>query len=436
MTSKILPAIGLISAALNNFNPYPYDAGFDIEKVTQLAVDLPSHSWEFGATGEALIELENPQFSVFGVAPFPVANVSRTKVRALDYVANNVRLGGGSFDALDRGNGAAGDPASMGVFAVMLGKRDQTFANAARRTAQGLLEDVPRMPNGAISHRSAVPEVWADFMYMVPPFLAYYAADQEDLGLLRETVRQCRLYREILQLQTDEPYKGVWRHIIGPQSQDTGLWSSGNAWAAAGMTRVLATVMKAPVAATNTTWQQGAITQLSGYIKEILDGAMASSHDGGLLRNYYQDVGGPRGFGEISGSSLLAATAYRMAVLQPSTFGQRYITWAEGIRRTLGRDDRNGNPHVTRTGVVTPAVNPLGWLDTRPFTTGSPEGQAFVVLMYAAYRDCVYSAVCSRPQTEGSGSNFGSTGANGSTAGSRRMVKRNHAHRRAPHNTN
>jgi hypothetical protein len=145
---------------LNNFNPYPYDAGFDIEKVIQLAVDLPSHSWEFRATSEALIELENPQFSVFGVAPFPVANVSRTKVRALDYVAKNVRLGGGRYDAFDRGNGAAKNPMSMGVFAVMLGKRGEGFANAAKRTAQGLLEDVPRMPNGAISHRSAVPEVW------------------------------------------------------------------------------------------------------------------------------------------------------------------------------------------------------------------------------------------------------------------------------------
>lgn len=431
--NQILPAIGIISAALNNYQPFPYDPGFNIEKVTELAIELPTHSWEFGATGEALLELYTPQLSIFGSAPFPVANITRKSNRALDYVAKNARLGSGRYDALDRGNGAAGDPGSMLVMAVMLGKTNQTFESAADRTVAGLMEDVPRFANGAISHRANTAELWADFVYMIPGSLAYFAADHDDEGMLRESVRQCRLYREVLQLDTDEPYKGAWRHIIGPQSQDLGLWSSGNGWAAAGIARVLATVMKAPVAE-GKSWQAGAITELSGYIKEILDGAMGSSHEDGLLRNYWQDVGGPRGFGEISGSSLLAAVAYRMAVIQPETFGARYIAWAEGIRSTLGGDDKDGNPHVTRTGVVTPAVNPLGWLDTRKFTTGSPEGQAFVVLMYAAWRDCIIAKVCERPRVEGSGIGQQAEGSGAGAGNARRMVKRNHnLGRRAPH---
>lgn len=36
-------------------------------------------------------------------------------------------------------------------------------------------------------------------------------------------------------------------------------------------------------------------------------------------------------------------------------------------------------------GIVAPAVNPLGWGDTTPDTSGSPEGQAFAVLLHAAY---------------------------------------------------
>jgi len=69
-----------------------------------------------------------------------------------------------------------------------------------------------------------------------------------------------------------------------------------------------------------------------------------------------------------------------MAVLQPRIFsGTAYTAWADGIRGVLVGTDQEGNPHVTVQGVVTPAVNPLNWGDTTPFTTGS-----FVVMMYAA----------------------------------------------------
>jgi hypothetical protein len=227
---------------------------------------------------------------------------------------------------------------------------------------------------------------------MAPPFLAYYAADQSNEDLLHETVKQCGYYREVLQADTTERYKGAWRHIIGPDNQDLGIWSTGNGWAAAGMTRVLATVMKAPIAK-NAAWTKGAIDDLTNWIMEIIDGAMGSSIDSGLLRNYYD---GPKDhdFGEISGSSLLAAVVYRMATLQPDACNDKYINWADGVRKVLGGNDVHGNPHITTDGIVTPAVNPLGWLDTKPFTTGSPEGQTFVVLMYAAWRDCVLVGRC------------------------------------------
>ncbi|KAF8067991.1 hypothetical protein FPV67DRAFT_1376322, partial [Lyophyllum atratum] len=115
----------------------------------------------------------------------------------------------------------------------------------------------------------------------------------------------------------------------------------------------------------------------------------------GLVRNYINDTNSTgHGFGEISGSSVLASVAYRMAVLQPHACGEKYVRWADGIRRVLGGNDAGGQPHITEDGVATPAVNPLGWQDTKPFTTGSPEGQVFVVLMYTAWRDCVLVGRC------------------------------------------
>lgn len=52
--------------------------------------------------------------------------------------------------------------------------------------------------------------------------------------------------------------------------------------------------------------------------------------------------------------------------------------------------------HVDENGLASPAVNPLGWGDRTPFTSGSPEGQSFIVLLYAAWRDCVEAGVCSQ----------------------------------------
>lgn len=36
----------------------------------------------------------------------------------------------------------------------------------------------------------------------------------------------------------------------------------------------------------------------------------------------------------------------------------------------MGGDDAEGNPHITSNGTATPAVNPLGWSDTAPWTAG------------------------------------------------------------------
>lgn len=228
---------------------------------------------------------------------------------------------------------------------------------------------------------------------MVPPFLAYYAADAQDEDLLKQSVEQCTLYRQVLQANITDDWKGVWSHIVGPNDQDLGLWSTGNGWAAAGMTRVLATVMKS-----NWTqdydWKQNAISSLTQYIKEIVDGAMHTSEDQGLLRNYYDSSTDNLGYGEASGSALLASTVYRMAILQPSTFTSAHLTWADNIRHVLGKSDSKGNSHITSNGVVTPVVNPYDWLASAPYDAASPEGNSFVILLYAAWRDCVIAGNC------------------------------------------
>ena len=242
---------------------------------------------------------------------------------------------------------------------------------------------------------------------MAPPFLAYYGVATNNASLLEEAVNQCLLYREILRANTSaSPARpptthpllasGLWTHILGPFNNDPGIWSTGNAWAAAGMMRVLATLVKAPPPLLydgphDTTSLKYATANLVNAIREILEAAMRLPADGGLLRNYLDD---PSWFGETSGSALLASVAYRLTTLSStsSMLGasklstsdhQKYIQWAEQIRKTFGCDG-----HITSDGIATPAVNPLDWGDREEYTKGSPEGQNFVVLMYAAWRDC------------------------------------------------
>ncbi|KAF8623003.1 hypothetical protein AX15_006595 [Amanita polypyramis BW_CC] len=376
----------------------PFDPGFDISKVLELAQSLPSHSWEYGTACEALLELYDPSVSVFGDEPFPVPTLSSDDSASLAYASTKFQIGKAPSVLID-GDGAVGDPASLGISAYLLGKTNKTLADAAAGELDYVLNGAPKFWNGAISHRYNYPELWADFMYMAPPFIAYYGAATDDLYLLQQAVNQSGLQRQILRTN-NTVLDGAWTHILGPASTDPGVWSTGNAWAAAGMTRILATVQKAPIAKANPNWQTNAVRRLSGYIQEILDVAIESPDDDGLLLNYWDDelnLDG-HGCGEISGTSLLAAVAYRMAVLKHEGLSrakaQVYVAWADGIRKTLGGTDSDGNLHVTSNGTVTPAVNPLNWYDTVPYTAGSPEGQNFVVLMYAAWRDCVWANIC------------------------------------------
>ncbi|KAF1951901.1 Six-hairpin glycosidase [Byssothecium circinans] len=339
-----------------------------IGTVLQKAVEVATHSWEYGTVAEALFEWDTPKLSIWN-DPFPGGKVPTLNVAntsALKYVKPFIVTTGKTLVDGD----AAGDPAALGIPALLIGKSDQKYWDAAVRQQKHLINDVPRWPNGAISHREAYPELWADFVYMVPPFLAYYGAATSSVSALKEAAQQCKHYRDALVQPS-----GAWFHIIGDHVKDYALWSTGNAWAAAGMSRVLATMKKSPLAS-QTTVEQG---QLTGYIKEIIDGSIKFDTDSsGLLRNYLNDT---TWWGEISGTSLLAATALRMAKLEPQTFGKSYVDWAEKKKNVVDGKINTSN------GIVAPAIDPLDWHNRNQYLTGSPEGQSFVVLLHAAWRD-------------------------------------------------
>ncbi|EME82195.1 uncharacterized protein MYCFIDRAFT_211568 [Pseudocercospora fijiensis CIRAD86] len=398
-------ALLLTSKALATNDCCSLDVGFNPRIVANQAMQLSNHSWEYGTAAEALLELYNPGLSVFSSHAFPDGRPPKpdpNNVEALSYARKHIRL---DNNTLVDGDGASGDPASLGVSAILIGQKDpKTEAAVARQYAH--FDTVPRWPNGAISHRDDYPELWADFIYMAPPFLAYYATSINNTDVIREAVAQCLLYRQVLQpnVSSHAISAGAWRHIIGPKNQDVGLWSTGNAWAAMGMARVLATLLHWPPTVTRAT-AQIAQADLFTWIGEILSAAMNSSKQDGLLRNYLNDT---TWFGETSGTALMTAAVYRLAVLQQEANAlfdgsaakapklDKIVTtdmlaWADKNRKAVAA-------HIDQSGIARPAVNPLGWGDRTPYVKGSPEGQSFVVMLYAAWRDCHGAGLCNSTQ--------------------------------------
>lgn len=66
----------------------------------------------------------------------------------------------------------------------------------------------------------------SDFVYMAPPFIAYYGILQggdDEPRLLMTAYDQCRLYRDALH----DPASGLWRHVVYGNWQDNSHWATG-----------------------------------------------------------------------------------------------------------------------------------------------------------------------------------------------------------------
>jgi rhamnogalacturonyl hydrolase YesR len=235
-------------------------------------------------------------------------------------------------------------------------------------------------------------QLWADYIYMVPPFIAYYGALQGGPtgdSLLQVAYEQVKLYRDVL---FDEPV-GLWRHIALGNSTDRTHWGTGNAWAAAGALRVLATIQRSSAANSMRSQQD----DLVRWVGEILDGAWkfqvcdlfvrsmlvlflppflpASNATlqkaNGTLLNYIDE---PDSFSDTSSTALLAASTFRFA----SITGDRGHIHAAIRALKLVRNS------VDSQGWLLNTVDPLKFSAPSGPGVHSPEGQSFVLLLEAA----------------------------------------------------
>ncbi len=200
-------------------------------------------------------------------------------------------------------------------------------------------------------------QLWDDSIYMAPPFLAL--AGQAD-----EAIAQVEAYRAALW----DPGAHLYAHIWDDgqrQWVDPGFWGVGNGWAAAGLARVVKALP----------YESPARLRLAGYAREVIDGCLAHQRGDGLFHNV---VDQPSSFVETNLAQMLAYSIYRG--LEAGWLEDRYRSSADGMRSAAhAKVDMDGlvqgvcgSPDFAHPGVAT-------------------EGQAFFLLMEAAYRDLTAS---------------------------------------------
>ncbi|KAI0299736.1 Six-hairpin glycosidase [Multifurca ochricompacta] len=337
------------------------------------AINISTHSWEIGTLAEALTEYEWPTLGVFACGSIPPPGKLR-EGQAADVLSIAEKVvaekTAGSLPLIN-GDGAVGDPASIGVSVLLRNwtlrnHEDTSFADAASQQLDYLLHVAPRAPNGAISHRESQVQLWADFISMGPPFIAYYGALEggtDGDALLQVAYDQVRLYRDVL----FDSSVGLWRHIDLGEGTDPTHWGTGNAWAAAGALRVLATIQSSSAAESMESQQDN----LEQWVQQTLDGVWRFQQPNGGLLNYLDQ---PDSFLDTSSTALLAASTFRFASITGNDTHIPAATLAlQLIRNSI--DDQGWLQHT---------VDPLTFSKTSKPGKYSPEGQSFVLLLEAA----------------------------------------------------
>ncbi|KDQ21094.1 hypothetical protein BOTBODRAFT_62116 [Botryobasidium botryosum FD-172 SS1] len=375
----ILPALFLQLAiftlagisAVGAQQPGPGPTPNQVAQVSDVLQQIASQSWELGTETEALLEYDWPALSVFGSSAIPPPFQLNSTLNASNVFAITQRVIQARNGTLMTfiSDGAVGDPASLGVAMLLANWTNSTGGNygeASQQELSFLLNWAPRNKDGAISHRSEQVQLWSDFIYMVPPYLAYYGAMRPYKSLMDAAYLQCKFYRNNL----IDKKKRLWKHVVMGSWEDTGFWATGNGWAAMGMLRVIRTFQISPFASQLVSEGNDMIS----WVEEIVNATYRHQTDDGTFHNYIDQTDT---FTDSSATALLAAVVYRLVPLLPRAAA--HVPAADKARAAIAAN-------INGDGYLTNVVDPNNF-GSQGET--SPEGQAFVLMMEAAYRDYV-----------------------------------------------
>jgi unsaturated rhamnogalacturonyl hydrolase len=309
-----------------------------IRKVINAMLSMQRRAWEQGVASQALLELGETDLVI---------------LMAKDAVVNQKkdgRLG------LNEGDKPVADPASNGEPVLIAAKitGDPALKKAADQMADFLMHKAPRTPDGTIYHNYIENMIWVDAFYMAPPFLA--AA-----GYPGEAVKQIQGYRKILL----NPEKKLYYHIWDQDRQKFErklFWGVGNGWAAAGMTRVIRALPDS---------MMNEKKLIESYVREVIDACLKYQCEDGLFHDILDD---PSTFTEANCAQMIAYSIYRG--VKGGWLDNSYLKKADTIRKAVHKK-------VDKFGLVQGVCGAPNF--DHPGT--ATEGQAFFLLMEAAYND-------------------------------------------------
>ena len=309
-----------------------------VKKVINAMLAMQRRAWEQGVAAQALLESGEKDLVIL-LAKDAVVNQKK-----------DGRLG------LNEGDRPVTDPASNGEPVLYAAKLtgDNSLKAAADRMLDFLLYKSPKTTDGIIYHNYIENMIWVDAFYMAPPFLAV-------CGQYDEAIKQINGYRRILL----DPGKKLYYHMWDQDRQIYArklFWGVGNGWAAAGMTRVLRSL---PESMTNEK------KMIAGYIKELIDACLKYQRDDGLFNDVLDD---PSSFVETNTAQMLAYSIFRG--VKGGWLDRSYLNYGIKMRKAAYKKVDQfglvqgvcGAPNFNKSGTAT-------------------EGQAFFILMEAAWRD-------------------------------------------------
>ena len=255
------------------------------EKACKCMLAMQRHPWEQGFCAQALYEAGRDDLWI------PMA-YDAVKRQAAD--GRLAMVGGGS---------AVSDPAANGEVCLRAYQRtgNAFFLRGAERMLEYLEKTAPRTRDGVICHNAVSFEsefsplqLWADGLYMAPPFLAV-------MGRVREAAEQVKGYiRHLL-----DPETGLFFHIRDTESGRfvrRKRWATGNGWALMGVVRV--------IEAAREHGDDAVAGELIPFLNRLLDAMLRFQLPDGRFRDILDD---PESFPDGTSAMMAASAIFRGA---------------------------------------------------------------------------------------------------------------------------
>jgi len=309
-----------------------------LEKVSQVLLSMQRYSWEQGVAAQAFLELGNSDTAILLAREAVQRQNANGRLACMhdhEGVTDSAAVGEALFIAAQ----ITGEPALQAALDAQLNY---------------LLKNAPRAGDGTHFHVIDAKEVWVDSMFMAPPFLAI-------TGQVEEAIRQIQGIKNRLWNPEKKLYAHIWnedQNILKRAAH----WGVGNGWAVAGITRVMRVLPRA--------WTDEK-HNLGMHVREIIDGCLAYQRQDGLFHNVVDQADT---FVETNLAQMLAYSIYRG--ISGGWLPKSYKEQADKMRTAvhLKVDDSGyvqdvcGAPTFDRAGTA-------------------PEGQAFFLLMEAAWQE-------------------------------------------------